>query len=181
MHEADAKLVERSLSGEKGAYFELVRRHQAAVSLRAFSLTGEKATARDLSQEAFLRGFRTLRNYRGERSFGDWIFEVLRAVHDDWSKKGELSFERLGEEKPDEDPPSPELLRAFRVVAEQLCGLPDDERRTVIRWHQVGRDAREVADALGDTPANIKAYLAGGQKRLRERLEQRLDLTEFDR
>ena len=180
MREADSRLVERSLAGEKGAYFELVRRHQGPVVVLGYALTGDRQEAHDLCQETFLRSYRSLRSFRGARTFGDWLFQNLRAIHEEWKKKKEPSFERLEEGQATEEALPGARVRAYRTVAELLAGLPDSERRGLVRWHLGDHNARDVADALGETPANVKAIVSAAHKRLRESLEQTLDLTEFD-
>ncbi len=186
MAESDAKLIERTKSGEKGAYFELVRRHEGPVVVLCFSLTKNRQEAHDLCQETFLRAFRALRGLAGSRSIGDWFLEQVRAVHKEWTQKNKkVTFEKLSESQEDDLPE--ERAKAFEAVADALVDLSDAERRAVVFWDHgeywnEGESTMEgLAEFLGESKANAQSILARGQKKLRERLELTLDLAEFDK
>src|ERR1044072_1026386 len=75
----DLQLVEQCLSGAEAAWEELVRVHTRRVYSVCFRFTGTDSEAQDLTQEVFLRVFRTLRSFRaGEGSFGVWLNRLTR-------------------------------------------------------------------------------------------------------
>jgi len=72
-------LVSRCLGGDEAAWEDLVRQHTRQVYGLCYRFTGSGAKAQDLTQEVFLRVFRTLKTFRSaEGSFGTWLARVAR-------------------------------------------------------------------------------------------------------
>ena len=77
--EQDAQLVQRCLQGEGSAWEELVRRHTRRVYNVCYRFVGNRTEAEDISQEVFLRVYRTLGSYRSAHGgFATWVTSVTR-------------------------------------------------------------------------------------------------------
>jgi RNA polymerase sigma-70 factor, ECF subfamily len=77
--EQDAQLVQRCLQGEGSAWEELVRRHTRRVYNICYRFVGNRTEAEDISQEVFLRVYRTLASYRSAHGgFATWVTSVTR-------------------------------------------------------------------------------------------------------
>src|SRR5262249_34292349 len=77
--DAEYSLVSRCLSGDETAWEQLVRLHTRQVYGLCFRFTGRSSEAQDLTQEVFMRVFRTLKSFRStEGSFGTWLARVTR-------------------------------------------------------------------------------------------------------
>ena len=77
--DADNQLVERCLGGEEVAWEELVKVHTRRVYSICYRFTGSDQEAQDLTQEVFLRVFRSLKSFRaGEGSFSVWLARLSR-------------------------------------------------------------------------------------------------------
>ena len=74
--QTDPELVRASLDGRQYAYEELVRRHQDAVFGLAVSMTRNREDAADMAQEAFIRAYNKLEQYKPEYSFRSWILRI---------------------------------------------------------------------------------------------------------
>src|SRR5260370_22127268 len=75
----DSSLVSRCLRGDEPSWEELVRLHTRKVYALCYRFTGSGSEAQDLTQEVFLRGFRTLRTFRStEGSSATWLARVTR-------------------------------------------------------------------------------------------------------
>src|ERR1044071_839120 len=75
----DSSLVERCLSGDDAAWEELIRLHTRRVYGLCYRFTGSDSEAQDLTQEVFLRVFRSLKSYRSaEGSFATWLARLSR-------------------------------------------------------------------------------------------------------
>ena len=77
---ADWALVQECAGGDEAACTRLVTDHQRMVYQLALHLLGEPQEARDLSQEVFLRVFRTLHQFRGQSTLKTWIYRI--ALHE---------------------------------------------------------------------------------------------------
>jgi RNA polymerase sigma-70 factor, ECF subfamily len=77
--EQDAQLVQRCLQGDGSAWEELVRRHSRRVYNICYRFVGNRTEAEDISQEVFLRVYRTLGSYRSAHGgFATWMTSVTR-------------------------------------------------------------------------------------------------------
>jgi RNA polymerase sigma-70 factor (ECF subfamily) len=74
----DARLAERARGGDVEAVGELIGRYQKKAYAIAFQMcSGDAEEARDLTQEAFLKAFRSLDRFRGEAAFYTWFYRIL--------------------------------------------------------------------------------------------------------
>ena len=74
----DVELVARAQDGDQTAFEALVRQYQGKAYAIAYNMgSGDSEEARELTQEAFLRAFRSLKNFRGKSSFYTWFYRIL--------------------------------------------------------------------------------------------------------
>lgn len=116
----DAELVARSRDGDLEAFEALVERHSAVV-YRVAARTVGAAEAEDVSQDAFLRAFHRLPNYRGEGSFRAWLLQI---VHN-------TGLNALARRRPEPVEEVPEVVEHGATVGEREPAerLERDERR----------------------------------------------------
>lgn len=74
----EAELVRAARHGDREAFVQLFRRHQAGVRAYAHGLLGDRALAEDIAQEAFLRAWRGLGSFRGDAAFATWLYTITR-------------------------------------------------------------------------------------------------------
>jgi len=73
----DLDLVRRVLSGDKESYSALVRKYKEKAYSLAYRLTRNHHDADELSQEAFIRAYGSLRDFKGKASFFTWFYRIL--------------------------------------------------------------------------------------------------------
>ncbi len=73
-------LVKKSMEGDTQAFEKLVLQYQNKVYALSFRYMGNEEDAYDMSQEVFLKAFRSLKNFKGKSSFGTWIFRITTNV-----------------------------------------------------------------------------------------------------
>ena len=89
--DADPQLVERCLSGDEAAWEDLVKVHTRRVYSICYRFTGSDPEAQDLTQEVFLRVFRSLKSFRaGEGSFQVWLARLTRNLLIDHYRRTKL-------------------------------------------------------------------------------------------
>ena len=71
-----AELVARAQGGERAAFDELTRRYRPRIVALALHLTGDSHDADDVAQEAFLRAYRSLGDFRGASEFFTWVYRI---------------------------------------------------------------------------------------------------------
>src|SRR3712207_8101476 len=73
----DGQLVERVLSGERGAFDELVRRYQRQAVAVSYRLLGNSHDALEVTQDAFLKAFSSLATLQKSEAFGGWLMRIV--------------------------------------------------------------------------------------------------------
>jgi RNA polymerase sigma factor (sigma-70 family) len=72
----DLELIHRSQAGDTEAFGELVTKYRAKVFAMIYSIVGDENDARDLAQEAFLKAWRSIHQFRGRSSFYTWLYTI---------------------------------------------------------------------------------------------------------
>src|SRR3989454_12308452 len=72
----DQQLVKRARTGDMEAYDQLVQRYQERIYATIYHMTANHEDANDLAQEAFIKGFRALKSFKGDSSFFTWVYRI---------------------------------------------------------------------------------------------------------
>ena len=91
--DSDTELVERARTGDRAAFRELVTRHSKNVYYLAFDLTRNREDAEDVSQEVFIRAFKSLKSFRLEAKFSSWLYRIT--VNTCLTMKGKKSYSAM--------------------------------------------------------------------------------------
>lgn len=71
-----AELVKRAREGDLGAYDELIKLFQERIYATTYNMTSNHEDAHDLTQEAFIKAYRSLHTFKGQSSFYTWIYRI---------------------------------------------------------------------------------------------------------
>jgi len=172
--DADNPIIERCLAGEEAAWEELVRVHTRRVYAICFRFTGSDHKAQDLTQEVFLRVFRSLKNFRaGEGSFSVWLGRLARNLLIDDYRKNKL--DRASDSLEDRLPVIETTASAARtdgmlagreaseMLQAALQKLSPELRETVILRDLEELDYREIAQVLEIPEGTVKSRLNRGR------------------
>jgi RNA polymerase sigma-70 factor (ECF subfamily) len=189
----DREIIEAVLSGAIDDFEEIVRRHERMV----FSITGRHVPAgrvEEIAQDAFLRAFQSLKNWRPEKPFAHWLARIaLRACHDFWRKEGRRReipvsvFSAENEEwvedvlsrRSSEDFQDREDAKAAQELLDWALALIDPADRLALTLvHLEGYSVSQTAEMLKMSVANVKVRNFRASRRLRKALEE---LTERDK
>ncbi|HEX9034149.1 MAG TPA: RNA polymerase sigma factor SigE [Streptosporangiaceae bacterium] len=159
---------------------EVVRDHSARVYRLAYRLTGNSHDAEDLTQEVFVRVFRSLPSYT-PGTFEGWLHRITTNLFLDITRrKQRIRFEGLGEEtaarlKGIEPTPSQAFdARHFDYdVAAALADLPPEYRAAVVLCDIEGLSYEEIAEALDVKLGTVRSRIHRGRAQLRAALEHR--------
>jgi RNA polymerase sigma-70 factor (ECF subfamily) len=170
----DRELVERHRAGERGAFDDLVRRHQRALWRVARRYVKNDADAADVVQQAFVRAFRAVDGFRGAASVRSWLFRItintaLNHVRD----HGRDRADELADDALTAGPEGTLRLEAAQAsdqLRAAVATLPD-KQRTVLEL-RVFDDLsfREVAELADCTENAAKVNFHYAVKRLRQLL-----------
>src|SRR5579862_2187322 len=177
----DYTLVQRCLSGDATGWEELVRLHTRRIYALCYRFTGREAEAQDLTQEVFLRVFRTLGSYRSaEGSFVTWLTRLgrnllidnyRRTKQDRVTEPIEDQLPMLEQkEYPGQASVQPDRVLAGREASEVLQAalgkLSPELRETVVLRDLQELEYREIADVLKIPEGTVKSRLNRGRAEL---------------
>lgn len=170
------KLIERVLQGDADAFEPLVLENQQRVYTVALRITGNEADAWDAAQEAFLRAYRGLKDFRGESRFSTWLYKLTgSAAIDLVRRRKDVQFVSLYDEEervpeiPDErfEPETELEKKELREnVRRALALLPADYRRILTLRELGGLSYEELAGELGLEPGTVKSRLSRARQKL---------------
>jgi RNA polymerase sigma factor (sigma-70 family) len=161
---------------------QVVARHSARVHRHALRLTGNRADAEDLTQDVFMRVFRSLDSYddsSGSGSFEGWLHRITTNLFlDQVRRKARLRFDPLGDalEGLGSAPAVHDvaLPGAFDADVEgALSALPPEFRAPVLLADVDGLSYEEVAEVLGLKLGTVRSRIHRGRSRLRRALAHR--------
>jgi RNA polymerase sigma-70 factor (ECF subfamily) len=182
----EATLVQRCAEGDESACAELVGEHQRMVVQLAINLLGDRDEALDLSQEVFLRVFRTIHRFRGQSSLRTWIYRIAvnqaRNRHRFWRRRhraDQVSLDQHiathGDFLSTRDS-TPDRVLAQKELAAQLQqaldALPFDQRTAIVLREIDGLSYEEIAYSLGVAVGTVKSRLTRARQALRSDLRE---------
>jgi len=159
VQEPDPRTLVRARDGDLRAFEDLVRMYQADVWRFAYHLTGNRATAEDVTQEAFLRAFRFLRSFRGDSKFSSWLFRIVRNCSMDALKA------RRSLELRDYPQPPPATDPATRAeVWDAVRNLSREHLEPFVLIEVFGLSYQEAADVLQVRVGTVKSRMHRGRR-----------------
>ena len=183
----EAALIQRCAAGEQSACAELVASHERMVFQLALHLLGDRDEALDLSQEVFLRVFRTIHTFRGQSALRTWIYRIAinqaRNRQRWWRRRRRSDQVQLeqhvldhGELRQPGDSDAPDRALARKEMATRLWAaldaLPFDQRTVIVLREIDGLSYDDIADSLEVAVGTVKSRLTRARQTLREQLRE---------
>lgn len=190
----DDVLVARAQDGDQTAFEDLVRRYQRKAYSIAYNMcSGDSEEAQELTQEAFLRAFRSLKKFRGKSTFYTWFYRILvntcldsRRRRSRWEKifsfwRGDrpekASSDEMNVEYPDPKEYSNPMTaldnkQLSNEIKEALAALPEKQRVVFQLKVLHGMRIREIAQIMGSAEGTIKSHLFRATQFMRDALQE---------
>ena len=170
-------LVDRARHGDRDAFGELVRIHQHEVYTLAVRLVRDPDQASDVAQDAFVRAWRAMPNFRGDARFSTWMHRIT--VNTAWTHRAKRNrvrldpLERLNNE-PESNALDPvragESASAAPLISTALLELSESIRAVVVLKDVYDWSHSDIADHLDISVTAAKVRLHRGRKELRAKL-----------
>lgn len=187
----EAQMIAAILAGDRELYHKLIQPYELSVYRMALSFIKDEAEAEDVAQEAFLKAFRNLSNFRGESKFSTWLISITLNEARRRLRRSKVRMESLDEPPEEGGKVSPALLRDWREVPSEA--LERQELRALLqkairdlspiyREVLVLRDLEELsieetAGALAISISSVKVRLHRARIMLQKELAPKLKLT----
>lgn len=159
----DASLAAEAAAGSREAFDVIVERHRRTVYQVCYRFVNNHEDASDLAQDAFVRAWKGLKNFKGQAALSTWLYRI--AVN--------VCLNRLSAKTPATEPiESPErfedgriegaqhaMLREERAAAVRraIARLPEKQRATLILRTYQELSHQQIADVLGSSVGAVKA------------------------
>lgn len=171
--ELDQVLVARVQAGERGAFDLLVRRYQHRILAVISRYIGDWAETQDVGQEAFIRAYRAIGNFRGDSAFYTWLYKIAintaknwlvsqgrRPPTDDVQIENAEHLESAYRLK-DNSTPERELLRAEieRTVFAAVEQLPDELKQAITLREIDGLSYEEIAETMACPIGTVRSRI----------------------
>jgi RNA polymerase sigma-70 factor (ECF subfamily) len=180
----EAALIARCTTGDEVACAELVAAHQRMVYGLAFNLLGNRDDALDLSQDVFLRVFRTLSSFRGQSALRTWIYRIVvnqaRNRQRWWRRRHRAEqvsldeyLRNFGDLEARQDILPDRLLASKETAAkiwQAMDRLPFEQRTALILREVDGLRYDEIAYSLDIAVGTVKSRLTRARQALRAEL-----------
>lgn len=186
----DAALMQAFQRGDEAAFETLVDRHRERVFRLARRYLRDETAADDLTQETFLRVYRSKHTWRPEAKFSTWLYRVTAnaCLNELRARRARKGVESTAPSGPGGDPlpegadpratdPGDAVLKGelATVVRAAVDALPEDQRLAVMLSKYEGLSYRELADAMERSVPAVKSLLVRARENLRTALEPYLD------
>jgi RNA polymerase sigma-70 factor (ECF subfamily) len=176
--DAESQLIERCLGGQDAAWDELVRTYTRRVYSICYRFIGKDGEAQDLTQEVFLRVFKTLKTFRsGEGSFCVWLNRLTRNLLIDHYRRTRLdrATDSIEDQLTTLEETTALSSRTDSMLAGREAGellqaglqkLSPELRETVILRDLEEMEYREIAQVLNVPEGTVKSRLNRGRAEL---------------
>lgn len=175
---SENELIRLAQSGDGEAFCQLARRYERRIFSLALHYCRSAHDAEDLSQEAWLRAYRSLQGFRGESSFYTWVRQITINTFLNYKRRTKM----LDKEFIPTDAEGIEARNArsaeesmndkilVKKVMEALGELTSQQRLIFLLKHREGMTYDEIAASLGCSAGTVKKALFRAVLKLRERL-----------
>lgn len=175
---SENELIRLAQSGDGEAFCQLARRYERRIFSLALHYCRSAHDAEDLSQEAWLKAYRSLRSFRGESSFYTWVRQITINTFLNYKRRAKMLDKEViptdaeGLEHPHARSVEESLNDKILVekVMQALGELTSQQRLIFLLKHREGMTYDEIAASLGCSAGTVKKSLFRAVLKLRERL-----------
>lgn len=173
--EREAELIASVLAGDADAFEPLVKEHERKIYNLALRMTGDPDDACDVAQDAFVKAYTSLKDFRGESAFGSWLYRLASNVCLDFlrreKRRGTVSLTVEDEELDIADlrfSPEDEIerLELRDEINTALMRLPATARQIIVMRDVSGLSYAEITEALGLELGTVKSRIARAREKL---------------
>lgn len=171
----EKQLITRTKQGDTDAFNPLVVKYQLRIYTFISQQVKETETAKDLTQETWLKAFRAIKTFRGDSTFASWLYRIAGNVCIDHFRKQKHDTESLhtvDERHITETPPDPcrdlerQELRAYlRAAIQRLTHI---RKQVFLLYYAQDLSIKQIATHLNRSEGTIKTHLRNARLQLQE-------------
>jgi RNA polymerase sigma-70 factor (ECF subfamily) len=192
----DQKLVERVQRGDKAAFDLLVVKYQRKIFRLLSRLIRDSAEVEDVAQEAFIKAYRALPNFRGESAFYTWLYRIAINTAKNWlvsqGRRAPTSTEADVEEAETfddgehlRDLNTPDAMLLTKQVADAVNRaierLPEDLKTAIVLRELEGLSYEEISETMNCPIGTVRSRIFRAREAIAEELRPVLNTTKDQR
>jgi RNA polymerase sigma factor (sigma-70 family) len=177
----DTEIISHVLKGDQQVFAELVSRYQNYVFTLVMRFTENREDAEEVSQDVFVKAYRSLADFRGDSKFSTWLYTIARTSSITFLRKKKLETVSIDNEKTAvqlENRESSfsanvvEQKSRIKMVNEAIRLLSVDDAQIITLFYKAEQSLEEMGKILGMEPNTVKVKLHRARVRLKEKMEK---------
>jgi len=188
MRDEETEVIKRALSGDQEAYSRILRSYRDAVFGLVYRMIRDREEANDITQETFIRAFKSLRYYRPKYALSTWLFRIATNRCIDHLRKRKIRTVSLDQgmetktgelrrEIPDTSTRPDEIFfqkRRMISIERAIDSLPLKYREVILLKHKEDRSYEEIAQILNLPLGTVKVRIFRARELLKKKLKSLL-------
>ncbi len=185
----DQLLVERVQKGDKAAFDLLILKYQHRIVSLIGRYVNDPSESLDVAQEAFIKAYRAIDNFRGDSAFYTWLYRIAINTAKNWlvarnRRPPASDIDAVDAEQYDMDSrlkdrstPERELLREEieKTVHDTIGALPEDLRTAIILREMEGMSYEEIATTMDCPIGTVRSRIFRAREAIDEKLKPLID------
>jgi RNA polymerase sigma-70 factor (ECF subfamily) len=177
---SDNEIIGKVINGDQQAYAGLVERYQNYVFTLAMRFTKNREDAEEVSQDIFIKAYRSLADFRGASKFSTWLYTIVNTTCITFLRKKKLETYSLDHEKVFEVADSKDSGFRANLVEQKsrtnmvngaIALLNPDDAEIITLFYKAEQSLDEIGKILGLDPKTAKVRLHRARQRLKEKME----------
>ncbi len=184
----DNNLINKALEGDQAAYEKLMKKYYQLIYNLIFRMISKKEDVEDLTQEAFIKAFNSLKNFDRQFAFSTWLFKIATNNAIDYLRKKKLNTFSIDKEieseesdfkfeiPDDENKPDRVIMEEERkkILDEAIESLPPKYKEVIILRHKMDKEYEEIAKEMKIPLGTVKAHIFRGRELLNKYLKDKI-------
>ncbi|MDR1675780.1 MAG: RNA polymerase sigma factor [Tannerella sp.] len=171
---SDISYIKRIQAGETQCFASLLERYGRPVHSLIVKVVGNREDAEELTQDVFLKAYRSLASFQGNSRFSTWLYRIAyntaisatRKKKYEWLALEDCLPEQLAEEDASNVPEQESDDEQLERLEEAMKRLSPDERALILLFYRQEKSIEEIAAITGLTVSNVKTRLHRIRKKL---------------
>jgi len=175
-------LVQKCQQGDVEAFEVILKMYEKRIYNFAYRMLGDKEDAMDITQEVFIKAYKSVNAFKGNSSFSTWLFKIAKNVCIDYLRKNgkvrifsldktiKMDGGEIKKETPDTSNLPEEIVKRKEiqhVVHQAIARLPEKYKEAIILRDLQDFSYKEIADILNCNIGTVKSRISRGRKELK--------------
>ena len=181
MELTDTEIIKRVLVGEQALFAQLLQRYQQYVFTLVYRFTDNREDAEEISQDVFIKAYRSLADFRGEAKFSTWLYTIVRTSCITFLRKKRLETTSLDSERTTLQLVNKESGFTANAIEQKsrhamvnaaIRLLSPDDSQILTLFYKGEQTLEEIGRIMGLDPNTVKVKLHRARNRLKEKMEK---------